>query len=281
MQETTLIPLQQLRLSELNVRKDLSAGQEDADVEQLAASIRSKGLLQPLTVRSMAGGNYEVIVGQRRLLACQHIGHTPVLCVIRDDLNDSDAATVSLIENVQRADMHPLDKAKALQNLYEAKGSFESVAKETGWGVETVKRYMRLLSLPQELQDRLSTDSGSIGVGSLSQLAQTFSGDDAVEAYDQIAGFTGKIQGEIIKRSGGDLGKIGDLVLEAQEGAFNVRKCGGRFGCEVIREILEGELSEADFELRVKQIAEELESDITNSTLSIAASSFWKALATE
>jgi ParB family chromosome partitioning protein len=112
------ISLDKLFVSALNARKDLRAGQEDSGIEELASSIRQQGLLSPPIVRPTLDGRFEVLVGQRRLLACRKIGFDPVPCLVREDLGDSDAVTLSLVENVHRADMHPLDKARALKALY-------------------------------------------------------------------------------------------------------------------------------------------------------------------
>jgi hypothetical protein len=88
----------------------------------------------------------------------------------------------------------------------------------------------------------VGTASGPAGVGTLARLAATFSGDEAVEVYDRISGFTQRIQEEILKRSDGDIAAVDDLVEEAHEGAFNVRRCGGSYGCEIIRDILQHRL---------------------------------------
>ncbi len=99
------IKLDKLVVSELNARKDLHAGQEDSGINELASSIRQQGLLSPLIVRSTSDGRYEVLVGQRRLLACRKIGLDAIPCLLRDDLGDLDAVTLSLVENVHRADI--------------------------------------------------------------------------------------------------------------------------------------------------------------------------------
>lgn len=274
------IPLDQLIVSALNARKDLHAGQEDSGIEELASSIHQQGLLSPLIVRPSAEGRYEVLVGQRRLLACRKIKLDPVPCLLRDDLGDTDAVALSLVENVHRADMHPLDKARALKALYDRHQSYERVARETAWSASTIKKYIQLLALPDELQQRIGTGDGPSGVGTLARLASTFSGDEAVDVYDRISGFTQRIQEEIIKRSDGDLSMIDDLVEEAQEGAFNVRRCGGSYGCQVIRDILERRITEADFQNMVRDVAEDFEAPTPSAkALKDAARMFWKALA--
>jgi ParB family chromosome partitioning protein len=274
------IPLDHLIVSDLNARKDLHAGQEDSGIAELASSIQRQGLLSPPIVRPCANGQYEVLVGQRRLLACRRIKLDPVPCLVRDDLGDTDAVALSLVENVHRADMHPLDKARALKALYDRHHSYESVARETAWSASTIRKYIQLLALPEELQQRIGTADGPSGVGTLARLATTFSEEAAVQVYDRISGFTQRIQEEIIKRSDGDLTAIDDLVEEAQEGAFNVRRCGGPYGCQVIRDILERRITEADFQSLVRNVAEDFEAPTpSDKALKEAADAFWKALA--
>ena len=274
------IALGKLLVSELNARKDLQAGQEDFGIDELASSIRKQGLLSPPIVRPTVDGRYEILVGQRRFLACRKIGLDPIPCLVRDDLGDADAVTLSLVENVHRADMHPLDKARALKALYDRHLSFELVAKETAWSVSTIRKYIQLLSLPVELQERLNTAGGAAGVGMLARLAGTFSGNEAVEVYDKISGFTQRIQEEIVKRSGGDIMSVDDLVEEAQEGAFDVRRCGGAYGCSIIRDVLQQEMKQSDFQELVRHAAEKLSLELPKARLRAAARDFWKALAT-
>jgi len=273
------IPLNKLIVSTLNARKDLSAGQEDSGIEELASSIRQQGLLSPPIVRPTPDGRFEVLVGQRRLLACRKIGHDPVPCLVREDLDDTDAVALSLVENVHRADMHPLDKARALKALYDRCQSYERVAQVSTWSAPTVRKYIKLLALPEELQQRLGTSSGPAGVGSLARLASSFSGDEAVDVYDRISGFTPRIQEEILKRSDGDIEAIDDLVEEAQEGAFNIRRCGAGYGCEIIRDIVQRRMSQSDFEKMVGEVARSEPSDPSEESLHDAARAFWKALA--
>jgi len=274
------IPLEKLVVSDLNTRKDLRAGQEDSGVDELAASIAQSGLLSPPIVRPM-NGNYEVLVGQRRLLACRSLGWNSIPCWVRDDLDDADAVTISLVENVHRADMHPLDKARALKTLYDRYQSYERVAKESAWSVSTIRKYIQLLSLPEELQNRLTTAQGPAGVGALARLATTFSGADAIDVFNKISGFKQSIQDEILKRSAGDISTIDRLVAEAQEGAFNVRRCGGAYGCEIIRDVIEGTVTQSEFHELIRDVAANLQADLSKTKLRVAARDFWKALATQ
>jgi len=277
---TTPVPMARLVVSTLNVRKALDAGQDDSNIEELAASIREKGLLSPLTVRPLADGRFEILVGQRRYLACKLVPLDPVPCLIKEGLSDADAISLSLIENVHRADMHPIDKAKALQALLAKLGSYESVAKESACSVPTIRRYLKLLELPTVLQDRIGTADGPSGISALSRLASTFSGEEAVMAYNEISGFTQRVQEEILKRCDGSLERLDDLVEEAQEGVFDMRRCGAAFGCQLVNDIVQGRMSQAEFSDRIKSAT--LRSGAgapTSVILRNAATSFWRALA--
>jgi ParB/RepB/Spo0J family partition protein len=269
-----------LVVSTLNVRKTLDAGQDDSNIEELAASIREKGLLSPLTVRPLADGRFEILVGQRRYLACKLVPLDPVPCLIKEGLSDADAISLSLIENVHRADMHPIDKGKALQALLAKLGSYESVAKESACSVPTIRRYLKLLELPSVLQDRIGTADGPSGISALSRLASTFSGEEAVLAYNEISGFTQRVQEEILKRCDGSLERLDDLVEEAQEGVFDIRRCGAASGCQLVNDIVQGRMSESEFSDRIKSATLRTGAGTpTSAILRNAATSFWRALA--
>jgi ParB/RepB/Spo0J family partition protein len=237
------IALDQIRVSALNTRKDLGAGTEDSTLDDLAASIREKGLLNPIMLRATASGSYELIAGQRRLLACKKLGMTSIPALVRSHMDDGDAVAISLIENVHRAEMNPLDKARAFATLRDKyTDDIARVSKETGIGVQTVRRYLALLLLPEEIQERVSTSDGPARVESLSLLTRTFSRrEDLVEAYDKTVGFSQEIQKQIVKATGGDISRIDQLVAQAQEGVFDTKFCrslAGKLMCEYIPEEL-------------------------------------------
>lgn len=120
-------------------------------------------------------------------LSCKLVPLDPVPCLIKHGLSDADAISLSLIENVHRADMHPIDKAKALQALLAKYGSYDAVAKESACSVSTIRRYLKLLELPAVLQDRIGTADGSSGISALSRLASTFTGEDWVARRRELA----------------------------------------------------------------------------------------------
>jgi ParB family chromosome partitioning protein len=232
------IKLSEIILSKYNTRKDLSAGTEDAGLEDLANSIKEKGLLNPIIVRRKGDRSYELIAGQRRFFACQKLGLSTIPAIIRDIADDTDATIISLIENVHRADMNPIDKARAYQRIYEKYKDFKRVEKETGVSTSTVRKYLKLLHLAPSIQEKLSTANGPAGIETLAKLADTFPREEQEEVLERIGGFKQQIQLEIIKRSGGDLSKLEELREQAFEGAFNTRLCKGLEDCPFIPEEL-------------------------------------------
>ncbi len=244
------VPIEQIVVSRLNTRKDLAAGSEDSSIDDLAESIREKGLLNPVMVRTKPDGGYELIAGQRRLLACRKIGLQNIAAFIRSELDDTDATAISLIENVHRAEMNPLDKSKALAALRDKyNGDLQRVSKETSIGLPTVRKYLALLSLPDEIQQRVSTSEGPARIDALSVLSRTFtSPEDMLEAYNKTAGFTQEIQKQILKASEGDVEALDELVERAQEGAFDTKMCRGLSG-KLMCEYIPLELTESVIEL--------------------------------
>jgi hypothetical protein len=101
------------------------------------------------------------------------------------------------------------------------------VAESTGISVQTIQKYLMLLKLPDSLRQELGTQSGAAGVGAMAGIAKTFAiPDDMVKAWNQIGGFTQTLQSEILKRSEGNIDALPELVLQAQEGAFDIKRCG-------------------------------------------------------
>lgn len=244
--EVKEIRLSDIHLSDLNTRKDLEAGTEDSSLDDLANSIRERGLLNPITVMKRPDGKYDLIVGQRRFLACKKLGWEKIPAIVREKMEDTDATIISLIENVHRADMNPIDKAKAYRKIYEKYQDYNKVAKETGTSVSTIKKYIALLNLAPSIQEKITTSEGPAGIGTLSKLAETFdSPKDQERVLEEIGGFKQNVQLEIIKRSGGDLNKIiHELKEEALEGAFDTHLCRGIDDCTFIPDKLKEPIKE-------------------------------------
>lgn len=236
--EVQEVNIEDINVSNLNTRKDLGAGTEDSSIEDLANSIKEKGLLNPITVMKCSDGKYDLIAGQRRFLACKKIGLKTIPAIIRESMDDTDATIISLIENVHRADMAPIDKAKAYSKIYEKYNDYGVVAKETGMSILTIKKYLKLLELSPLIQDKLTTSDGPAGIGTLSKLAETFSKEEQEEVLNNIGDFKQDIQLEILKRSKGDLNNIPELREQALAGAFDVHVCKGINSCPFIPEEL-------------------------------------------
>ncbi|TET64348.1 ParB/RepB/Spo0J family partition protein [Candidatus Bathyarchaeota archaeon] len=231
------IDISLIEVSDLNTRRDLKAGTEDSSLDDLAKSIAEQGLLSPVIVRKKRKG-HELIVGQRRYLACRKLKWKTIPAIVRTDLTDNNATAVSLIENVHRAEMNPIDKANALRQLLQHHGNdYKKVAKETGMSLPTIKRYVSVLQLPEQLKQKVSTMEGPAKVQMLERLVKTFEDKgEMITAYDKIAGFTQKVQVEILKQSGGSLSKVDELVEKAHEGVFKMHVCKGIRDCAFVSE---------------------------------------------
>lgn len=253
-EQTQDVPIEKISVSGLNTRKDLEAGTEDSTITDLAESIKSQGLLNPPTVRQK-GSRYELVAGQRRYLACRKLGWNTIPCFVRNDLSDAEATAISLVENVHRADMNPIDKANALNSLLDHHNKdFGKVAKETGIGVQTIKRYICLLELPEELRQRLSTAEGPAKVQAMALLVKTFPDKaEMLEVYTKMAGFTQQVQTEIMKQSGGDFSKIEGLVELAHQGVFHTVACHGVHTCAFVPQwiqVVNDSLNKRDDEIK-------------------------------
>lgn len=130
---------------------------EDA-LEELAASIRDKGVLQPLLVRPAPGavGEYQIVAGERRWRAAQRAGIRALPVVVREDLTEQDVLEIGIIENVQRADLNPLEEGQSYQALIERFGrTQEQVAEVVGKSRSHVANTLRLLALPEGVRTHL------------------------------------------------------------------------------------------------------------------------------
>ncbi len=152
------IPLNRLRTSPYQPRTQF----DDQAIESLAASLKERGAIQPVVVRRV-GGQYELVAGERRLRAARAAGLESLPAVIRD-LSDDEAATITLIENIQREDLNPIDEAQALRGLAERLDqTHEQVAEQVGRARATVTNLIRLLELCPEVQQLVRDGKISMG----------------------------------------------------------------------------------------------------------------------
>ena len=135
---------------------------DDARLDELAQSIRSHGVIQPILVRR-AGERTEIVAGERRWRAAQRAGLLKVPVVYRD-VPDENLLEVALIENIQREDLNPIEEAQAYRRLTEEFHlSQEAIAAGVGKDRATIANYMRLLKLPAEVRNDLASGALSMG----------------------------------------------------------------------------------------------------------------------
>jgi ParB family chromosome partitioning protein len=133
------------------------------ELDNLAKSIRDKGLLQPLVVRPREGGNYEIVAGERRWRAAQRAQLHDVPVIIRD-LDDRETLEIALIENIQRSDLNPLEEATAYKQLIDQYHyTQQQLADGLGKSRSHVANILRLLTLPESVRSKI--DSGLLTAG--------------------------------------------------------------------------------------------------------------------
>ena len=147
--EQRVVPVELLRGGKFNPRKDF---RED-ELTELADSIRTKGLVQPIVVRpDGATGGYEIVAGERRWRACQKAGLHSVPVIVRD-LSDKEVLELAIIENVQRSDLNAIEEAAGYRDLIERFDySQEQVSEIIGKSRSHVANTLRLLKLPESVQ---------------------------------------------------------------------------------------------------------------------------------
>ncbi len=133
------------------------------EIEELAASIKKDGLLQPIVVRPMASGKYQIIAGERRWQACRFLELEKVPVRIREADEDK-ALELALIENIQRSDLNPIEEAYGYRRLMERMNLTQSeVAQVVSKGRSTIANALRLLELPEEAQQLLFEEKITAG----------------------------------------------------------------------------------------------------------------------
>ena len=144
------VPLSSLKASRFNPRRNFA----DAQLDELAASIRERGLVQPLVVRPLGGGGrYEIVAGERRWRAAQRANLHEVPVVIRT-LSDQEAIEIAIIENVQREDLNAIEEGEGYHALMQGHGyTQEDLAKVIGKSRSHLANTLRLLKLPKSVQD--------------------------------------------------------------------------------------------------------------------------------
>jgi len=163
MERVQQIPVEDLHPSPFNPRKHLG------DLSELVASIRQVGIMQPGTVRPRAAGGFEVVFGHRRSAAGQQAGLTTIPNIVRD-LTDDEVLELQIIENSQRADVHPLDEADGFKVLIDRGRSAAQIADKVGRSAAYVAQRLALCQLPKA--GRKALEDGRITLGGALVLAR-------------------------------------------------------------------------------------------------------------
>lgn len=143
---------------------------QQAALEDLARSVAESGVVQPVVVRTLADGGYELLAGERRWRAAQMAGVHELPAVVRDDLSDAEAAILGLIENLQRESLGPMETARGLESLCREHGlTHDAAAERIGKSRAYVTNHMRLLRLAPEVQTAI--DDGELSLGHAKILA--------------------------------------------------------------------------------------------------------------
>lgn len=142
------LPVDKLQRGVMQPRHDMRT----EELEDLAESIRRQGIVQPIVARPLSQGGFEIVAGERRWRAAQLAGLEDVPVIVRD-LSDADAAAIAIIENIQRADLNPMEEARGLWRLKEEHAmTHQDVADAVGRSRAAVSNLMRLLDLEEPVK---------------------------------------------------------------------------------------------------------------------------------
>ncbi len=170
------LPIEAIERSPEQPRKQF----EEAKLEELAASIREHGVVEPILVRR-EGGRYRIVAGERRWRAAQRAGLREIPAVIRE-ASDEEAFELALVENLQRADLNAIEEAEAYEVLVKDRGlTQEAVAQRVGKDRSSVANALRLLRLPEDVRDLVR--DGRLDMGH----ARALLGLEGVEAIRKVA----------------------------------------------------------------------------------------------
>lgn len=174
-----LLPLEKLQRGKYQPRREF----EQSALEELAASIRSQGVMQPIVVRPINDDRWEIIAGERRWRASQLAGIDKIPAVIRD-VSDESAIAMALIENIQRENLNAVEEAQALKRLQGEFGlSQQQVAERVGKSRSVIANLLRLLSLEESVRELLEHGQLDTGHG---KVLLALEGQDQVKAAKQV-----------------------------------------------------------------------------------------------
>ncbi len=174
------IPLEQIDHNPFQTRSHI----DEEQLTELAASITANGVVQPVLVRPMASGRFQLIAGERRWRASKLAGKTTVPAILRQ-VSDEQAMEITIVENLQRTDLNPMEQARAFERLSrEFHMTQEQMAQRTGKDRTTVANFLRLLKLPSSVQARV--ESGELTFGHARALLALEHAEEIEKAVQRI-----------------------------------------------------------------------------------------------
>ena len=175
------IPVDQIDSNPFQTRSQVNQEQ----LAELAASIAANGVVQPVLVRPLASGRFQLIAGERRWRASRLAGKTTVPAMLRQ-VSDEQAMEITIVENLQRTDLNPMEQARAFERLgREFHMTQEQMAQRTGKDRATVANFLRLLKLPSSVQNRV--EAGELTFGHARALLALQHAEEMEKAAQRIA----------------------------------------------------------------------------------------------
>jgi ParB family chromosome partitioning protein len=156
----------------------------EAALAELTTSIAATGVVQPILVRPIADGRYQLIAGERRLMASRNAGKATIPAIVKP-ASDEQAMEITIVENLQRADLNPMEQARAFDRLgREFQMTQEQMAKRTGKDRASVANFLRLLRLPADIQNKV--EAGQLSFGHARTLLALESPDSILKAAQKV-----------------------------------------------------------------------------------------------
>lgn len=178
--------VQTLRMSEIEPNKSQPRQNfDEAAITALADSIRQHGLIQPIVVRETTAGGYQIVAGERRWRACRMLGMSEIPAVIKE-FSNFETAQIALIENIQREDLNPIEEASAYKELMEKyEMTQEELSKAVGKSRSVIANSVRLLNMPDRIQDMLK--KGELSTGQAKAIAAADTEEEMLDIADRAA----------------------------------------------------------------------------------------------
>jgi ParB family transcriptional regulator, chromosome partitioning protein len=157
---------------------------DEAQLTELTQSIAASGVVQPIVVRPLSPGKYQLITGERRWLASRKAGKATIPAIVRQ-ASDEQTLEMTIVENLQRADLNPMEQARAYQRLsHDFKMTQEQMATRTGKERASVANFLRLLRLPEPIQHKV--ESGDLSFGHARTLLALDSAESITAAAQKV-----------------------------------------------------------------------------------------------